>query len=30
VPNRTAGRNDYYGGYSDHLPVYIEFELREN
>lgn len=25
VPNRTAGRNDYYGGYSDHLPVYIEF-----
>lgn len=26
VPNRTAGRNDYYGGYSDHLPVYISFE----
>jgi len=25
VPNRTAGRDDYYGGYSDHLPVYITF-----
>ncbi len=25
VPNRTAGRNAYYGGFSDHLPVYIEF-----
>ncbi len=23
VPSRTAGRNAYYGGYSDHLPVYI-------
>lgn len=28
VPNRTAGRSDYYGGYSDHLPVYIEFSLK--
>ncbi len=28
VPNRTAGRNDYYGGYSDHLPVFIEFSLK--
>lgn len=25
VPNRTAGRNDYFGGFSDHLPVYIRF-----
>ncbi len=23
VPNRMAGRDKYYGGYSDHLPVYI-------
>ena len=23
VPSRTAGRSAYYGGYSDHLPVYI-------
>ena len=23
IPSRTAGRNAYYGGYSDHLPVYI-------
>ena len=23
VPNRTAGSNDYFGGYSDHLPVYL-------
>ncbi|MFP4470251.1 MAG: endonuclease/exonuclease/phosphatase family protein [Bacteroidales bacterium] len=29
VPNRTAGRNAYYGGFSDHLPVYIEF-VRNN
>ena len=28
VPNRTAGRSEYYGGYSDHLPVYIRFEKR--
>lgn len=26
VPSRTAGRNSYYGGYSDHLPVYIMFK----
>lgn len=30
VPNRTAGRSDYYGGYSDHLPVFIEFELKDH
>lgn len=29
VPNRTAGRDSYYGGYSDHLPVYIEFTLKK-
>ncbi len=28
VPNRTAGRNEYFGGYSDHLPVYIRFEKK--
>lgn len=26
-PNRTIGR-EYYGGYSDHLPVYIDFIIR--
>jgi predicted extracellular nuclease len=25
VPNRMAGRTQYYGGFSDHLPVYIRF-----
>jgi hypothetical protein len=25
-PNRTASR-DYYGGYSDHLPVYVKIDL---
>ncbi|MFV0507157.1 MAG: hypothetical protein ACK5L5_10715 [Bacteroidales bacterium] len=24
-PNRTYGGNHYYGGYSDHLPIYIKF-----
>ncbi|MDP1623539.1 MAG: hypothetical protein Q8M08_14500 [Bacteroidales bacterium] len=23
VPNRTAGSREYFGGYSDHLPVYV-------
>lgn len=23
VPNRTAGKQ-YFGGYSDHLPVYVK------
>jgi predicted extracellular nuclease len=23
-PNRTYGGNNYYGGYSDHLPVYLD------
>lgn len=25
-PNRTMGK-EYYGGYSDHLPVFIEFDI---
>jgi hypothetical protein len=25
VPNRMAGRSEYYGGFSDHLPVFIRF-----
>lgn len=28
VPNRTAGSRDYFGGYSDHLPVYLRLNLR--
>lgn len=24
TPNKTYGGNNYYGGYSDHLPVYIK------
>lgn len=27
-PNRTAGRSSYYGGYSDHLPVYIYYRTK--
>jgi len=27
TPNRTAGGPNYYGGYSDHLPVYIPVKL---
>jgi endonuclease/exonuclease/phosphatase family metal-dependent hydrolase len=23
LPNRTAGSKEYFGGYSDHLPVYV-------
>jgi predicted extracellular nuclease len=26
-PNRTIG-NQYFGGYSDHLPVYLEFKVK--
>jgi hypothetical protein len=25
VPNRTYGGNNYFGGISDHLPVYVTF-----
>ena len=27
-PNRTASK-DYYGGYSDHLPVYVDLHLKK-
>jgi len=27
-PNRTYGGNNYYGGYSDHLPVYVELKFE--
>jgi len=26
-PNRTIG-SKYYGGYSDHLPIYLEFQVK--
>lgn len=26
-PNRTFGGNNYYGGYSDHLPVYLNLKV---
>jgi len=28
MPNRTYGGPNYYGGTSDHFPVYIEFKMR--
>lgn len=28
VPNRTYGGPNYYGGFSDHLPVFVELEFR--
>lgn len=28
TPNRTYGGPNYYGGYSDHLPVYVELVLK--
>ena len=28
-PNRSYGGNNYYGGFSDHLPVYIQFNIGE-
>lgn len=27
-PNRTMSGDKYYGGYSDHLPVYLKFDLK--
>ncbi len=27
-PNRTAGSKSYYGGYSDHLPVFIKMRKK--
>jgi endonuclease/exonuclease/phosphatase family metal-dependent hydrolase len=26
-PNRTYGGNNYYGGFSDHLPIYMKISL---
>jgi len=26
-PNRTASGNKYFGGFSDHLPVFLELEV---
>lgn len=28
TPNRTYGGPNYYGGYSDHLPVYIDIQIN--
>ena len=28
-PNRTYGGPRYYGGYSDHLPVYVDVMMKE-
>lgn len=28
TPNRTYGGNRYYGGYSDHLPVYVNLVIK--
>lgn len=28
-PNRSYGGKNYYGGFSDHLPVYIQFSIRK-
>jgi hypothetical protein len=27
-PNRTMSSDKYFGGYSDHLPVYVKFNLN--
>lgn len=27
-PNRTMSGDKYFGGYSDHLPVYVKFDLK--
>jgi hypothetical protein len=27
-PNRTMSSSKYFGGYSDHLPVYVIFNLN--
>ncbi len=29
IPNKTYGGDTYFGGISDHLPVYVVFELKE-
>lgn len=28
-PNRSYGGNNYYGGFSDHLPVYLQFTIKK-
>lgn len=28
VPSRTYGGKNYYGGYSDHLPIYLVLEMK--
>lgn len=28
-PSRSFGGNKWFGGYSDHLPVYLRFEIKE-
>ena len=28
VPNRTYGGPNYYGGTSDHFPIYIDLKLK--
>ena len=28
VPNRTYGGSKYLGGYSDHLPIYVEVKMK--
>ena len=27
TPNRTYGGPNYYGGFSDHLPVFVELQI---
>ena len=29
TPNRTYGGPNYYGGFSDHLPIYLELKLSD-
>lgn len=29
IPNKTYGGDKYYGGYSDHLAIYLKFELKK-
>ncbi len=28
IPNKTYGGDKYYGGFSDHLAIYLEFEFK--
>ncbi|MFB6306443.1 MAG: endonuclease [Flavobacteriales bacterium] len=30
TPNRTYGGPEYYGGYSDHLPIYLDLRTKVN